>query len=121
MLVGLAILETQQRLDEPESQPRIEQEIVVDAYGGEEQAIGWYCYLEDKLHFPFAAKCITQRSISPLRKDEPVQVLALALAEECDREMFVSVKWQNLTLAVTLMQLEPTGAVLVQQLPHALL
>ena len=30
-------------------------EIVVDAYGLEEQAMGWYSYLEEKLQFPFTA------------------------------------------------------------------
>jgi Calcium binding len=35
---------------------RIENEIVVDAYGPEERALGWYYYLEDKIHFPFQAK-----------------------------------------------------------------
>ena len=31
---------------------RISEEIIVDAYGPEEQAMGWYYYLEDKIHFP---------------------------------------------------------------------
>ena len=31
---------------------RITMEIVVDAYGPEEQAMGWYYYLEEKLQFP---------------------------------------------------------------------
>jgi hypothetical protein len=30
-------------------------EIVVDAYTPEEQAMGWYYSLEDRLHFPFVA------------------------------------------------------------------
>ena len=46
---------------------RIMMEIVVDAYGSEEQAMGWYYYLDDTLSFPFLAKCITKRAISPLR------------------------------------------------------
>ena len=37
---------------------RISMEIIVDAYDSEEQAMGWYYYLEEKLHFPFLAKCI---------------------------------------------------------------
>jgi hypothetical protein len=37
---------------------RIREEIIVDAYGPEEQAVGWYYYLEDKIHFPFHAQCI---------------------------------------------------------------
>lgn len=28
-------------------------EIVVDAYTPEERGIGWHCYLDDKLGFPF--------------------------------------------------------------------
>jgi hypothetical protein len=27
-------------------------EIIVDAYGGEEQALGWYYYLDDRFSFP---------------------------------------------------------------------
>ena len=34
---------------------RIIMEIIVDANGPEEQAMGWYYYLEDRLHFPFTA------------------------------------------------------------------
>ena len=30
---------------------RIDNEVVVDAYGPEERAMGWYNYLEDKLIF----------------------------------------------------------------------
>lgn len=32
---------------------RITMEAVVDAYGPEEQAMGWYYYLADRLAFPF--------------------------------------------------------------------
>lgn len=46
---------------------RIAMEIIVDAYGPEEQAAGWYAYLTDHLHFPFTAHCLAQRAISPLR------------------------------------------------------
>jgi hypothetical protein len=30
-------------------------EIIVDALGPEEQAMGWYYYIEEKLQFPFSA------------------------------------------------------------------
>src|SRR6266542_2684709 len=53
---------------------RIVMEIIVDAYGPEEQAMGWYYYLEDKLSFPFRAKCVAERVISPLRKGDTVEV-----------------------------------------------
>ena len=39
----------------PDRENRIHEEIIVDAYGPEEQAMGWYYYLEDKLQFPFHA------------------------------------------------------------------
>lgn len=89
---------------------RIQEEIVVDAYGSEEQAMGWYYYLEEHLRFPFRAKCIAQRAISPLRKGQEVEVVGLAPAEECDREMFITVPWEQRTLAVPLAQLEPIHA-----------
>ena len=95
---------------DPAREERIEQEIIVDANGGEEQAMGWYYYLEDQLCFPFRAKCIVQRTISPLRKGEAVEVVELAPEDECSHEMFVTVKWENRALAVPLMQLDPTGA-----------
>jgi len=45
---------------------RIRDEAIVDAYGPEEQAIGWYYYLRDRCQFPFAARCIASRATSPL-------------------------------------------------------
>ncbi len=89
---------------------RIEQEIVVDAYGAEEQAMGWYCYLEEKLSFPFRGKCICLRATSPLRKGQQVEVTELAGEEECEQEMFVTVSWEDRKLAVPLAQLEPIRA-----------
>ena len=41
---------------DPVREERIHEEIIVDAYGPEEQAMGWYYYLEDKIHFPLQAK-----------------------------------------------------------------
>ena len=52
------------RPDKDESrEERIHMEIVVDAYGPEEQAMGWYNYLDDILQFPFSARCIARRTI----------------------------------------------------------
>jgi hypothetical protein len=85
---------------------RIEMEIIVDAYGSEERAMGWYYYLEDKLGFPFKAKCIQERSISPLRKGETVDVMAMAPEEECQHDMFVQIRWEGRKLAVPLAQLK---------------
>lgn len=89
---------------------RIEQEIVVDAYTPDERAIGWHCYLGDKLRFPFKAKCIATREISPLKKGEEVEVLGMAPEDDCIREMFVLVRLAGRKLGVPLAQLEPIGA-----------
>ena len=85
---------------------RIHMEIVVDAYGPEEQAMGWYNYLDDILQFPFSARCIARRTISPLEPSEEVEVLGMASDEECMHEMFVLIRWNRRQLAIPLMQLE---------------
>ena len=85
---------------------RIYDEAIVDAYGPEERAISWYYYLDDKMQTPFAARCSKKRPISPLQEGEAVEVLGMAPESECEREMFVTVKWQGRELAVPLAQLE---------------
>jgi hypothetical protein len=87
---------------------RITMEIVVDAYGPEEQAMGWYYYLDDNLQFPFITKCIAKRAISPLRVGDEVDVIGMAPEEECEHEMFVMMRWEKEGLAIPLMQLEVT-------------
>lgn len=72
---------------------RIEMEIIVDAYGPEEQAMGWYYYLEEKLLFPFTAICNSKRAISPLRLKDEVDVIGMAPEDECEREIFVMIPW----------------------------
>ena len=86
---------------------RISMEAIVDAYGPEEQAIGWYYYLEDKIQFPFQARCIETRRISPLKKGEKVKVMSMAPEDDCMREMFVEIEWQDRTFGVPLVQLQP--------------
>jgi hypothetical protein len=84
---------------------RIHEEIIVDAYGPEEQAMGWYYYLEDKIHFPFQAKCIASKVTSPLRRGESVDVRSLASEDACSGDMLVLIRWQGRTMAVPLSQL----------------
>ncbi len=84
---------------------RIDMEIVVDAYGEEERALSWYYYLEDKLNFPFLARCTARRAISPLKVGDEVEVIGMP-PEECEREMFVTIRWEREGLAVPLSQLE---------------
>ncbi len=93
-----------------EREERITMEIVVDAYGPEEQAMGWYYYLQDTMKFPFTATCISKRRISPLKEGATVEVVGMAPEDECDREMFVEIDWEGDTLAVPLIQLEATEA-----------
>ena len=85
---------------------RIHMEIIVDCYGEEERAMGWYCYLQDKLTFPFLARCIAKRATSPLKVGDEVDVLGMAPDAECEREMFVVMRWEREGLAVPLSQLE---------------
>ena len=85
---------------------RIMMEIIVDAYDEDERAMGWYYYLEDKLRFPFKARCISQREVSPLEPGEEVEVVGMSSEDECMHEMFVAIRWGNRTLAIPLTQLE---------------
>ena len=85
---------------------RIDMEIVADAYNGEEQAMGWYYYLDDTLSFPFLTRCIVKRAISPLEVGDEVEVFGMAPAAECEREMFVMMPWEREGLGVPLSQLK---------------
>ncbi len=85
---------------------RIDMEIIVDCYGEEERAMGWYYHLQDKLTFPFLAQCVAKRAISPLKEGDEVDVLEMAPEEECEREVFVVMRWEREGLAVPLSQLE---------------
>ncbi len=84
---------TRQAKDE-EREERIHMEIIVDAYGPEEQAAGWYHYLADTLQFPFSARCVARRVISPLEAGDEVEVVGMAPEEECAHEMFVLIRWR---------------------------
>ncbi len=88
---------------------RIEQEIVVDAYTPEERALSWNYYLEEKLQFPFKARCVALRAISPLKKGEEVEVVGMAKEEDCMHEMFVLIRFAGRKLGVPLAQIEPIG------------
>jgi hypothetical protein len=90
---------------DPVREERIHEEIIVDAYGPEEQAMGWYYYLEDKIHFPFQAKCIASKVTSPLQKGESVEVSALAPEDTCSSDMLVQIRCQGRATAVPLSQL----------------
>jgi len=89
---------------------RIQNEAIVDAYGPEEQALGWYYYLENKIRFPFQAKCIVAKAVSPLRKGETVEVQRLAPEDACVSDMLVLIRWQGRKMAVPMSQLTALDA-----------
>jgi hypothetical protein len=76
------------RLDKDEArEERIHMEIIVDAYGPEEQVMGWYNYLDDTLKFPFSARCVIRRTTSPLEPGEEVEAPAEEPEESVNRMM----------------------------------
>lgn len=85
-------------------------EIVVDAYTESERAMGWYYYVEGRCSFPFRARCIRRRAVSPLRPGDEVEVMRMAPEEECEHEIFVLIRWERRKLAVPLSQLEGINA-----------
>ena len=102
---------------DPVREERIYNEAVVDAYGPEEQALGWYYYLENKIRFPFQARCTVTKATSPLRNGETVEVRRLAPEDVCSTDM-VQIRWHGRTIAVPLSQL--TGVNLDESPPRPL-
>lgn len=96
---------------DPERDERISMEVIVDCYSEDEEVMGWYYYLQDNLGFPFKARCVIDRAVSPLTVGEKVTVLDMAPEEECERgEMFVFIRHGKGKLAVPLIQLQPMDA-----------
>jgi len=93
--------------ENPEIEERIEDDIVVDAYGEYERAVGWRCYLDDNLHFPFKAECIAERQVSPLKRGEKIEVVGMIDDGDELGEMFVEIKWKGRKLGVPLAQISP--------------
>jgi len=63
---------------------RITMEIIVDTYGLEERAAGWYCYLGDVISYasdPIRARCIRERAISPLQMGDDVENVRQAVED----------------------------------------
>lgn len=88
-----------------EREDRIHNEVIVDA-GPDEQAMSWYYYLEGKIHFPFGARCVAVKDVSPLRKGETIQVVGMASEDACEHDMLVQIRWQGRKMAVPLSQLD---------------
>jgi hypothetical protein len=88
---------------------RIHNEAIIDAYGPEEQAMGWYYYLDDKISFPFEARCIAVDKRNTLEINDCVTVLKMAGEDFCAHEMYVDIYWGDKELAVPLVQVNPYG------------
>jgi hypothetical protein len=95
-------------LRNPVREERIHEEILVDTYGPEEQAMGWYYHLENRLSFPFHARCIASKVVSPLKKGEIVEVFRMAPEEASSGDMLVLIRWRDRTNGSSL-GLFPTG------------
>ena len=59
----------------------------------------------NKIRFPFQAKCIVAKLVSPLKKGEIVEVRRLASEDACSTDMLVLIRWQGRNMAVPLSQL----------------
>jgi Calcium binding len=73
---------------------RIDMEVIVDAYGEEERAMGWYYYLAENMDFPFKAQWITRRR--PEGRD--VEVIEMSPGDDCSHDMFVEVRYNSGTI-----------------------
>jgi hypothetical protein len=90
---------------DPAREDRIHNEAIVDANGPEEQVMGWYYYLDDKIRFRLRVKCIAAKVVSPLGKGETVEVQRIAPEDACSADMLVPIRWHGCTMAVPLSQL----------------
>ncbi|MDY6937071.1 MAG: calcium-binding protein [Cyanobacteriota bacterium] len=75
-------------LDE-ERENRITDEIVVDCYDESEIAMGWYCYLQDRLEFPFEAEWFAAGK----PRSQLVRAIGMADEEECQTHMCVEIEY----------------------------
>ncbi len=69
---------------DPEREDRIHNEAIVDA-SPDEQAMSWYYYLKSKISFPFWARCVAAKDVSPLRKGETTEVVRMAGEDVCQQ------------------------------------
>ena len=93
--------------EDEERENRIDNEVVVDAYDEGERALGWYYYLDDKISFPFKAKCEVKKRSSPLKVGETVKVVGMPPESDCEHEIMVEIEWDGDVLNVPLEQLKP--------------
>ena len=97
--------------NDPQREERIHDEYLVDTYNDpQDKAMGWYYSLSDMIFEGVPCRCFKERSMSPLTVGDKVKIIGMAPEEDCMREMFVSVRWNDRYIAVPLNQLEPLDA-----------
>jgi hypothetical protein len=89
---------------DPVREDRIHEEAIVDA-SPDEQAMSWYYFLESRISFPFQARCVAAKDVSPLRKGETTEVVSMAPEDVCEHDMLVQIRWRERKIAVPLLQL----------------
>ena len=75
-------------------QERIDDEIIVDCYDEEEEMMGWYYYLQEKLTFPFTAKYRSSAK-GHGKTTKLLQVVGMADEDKCNREIQVMIRLQE--------------------------
>lgn len=101
------VISKQRPKEDKKREQRITDAIVVDAYNEVERAFGWYSYLDERIAFPFTGECFKKRKISPLRKGETVEIVGMSEEDDCMREIFVQIKWQDREMGIPLEQIKP--------------
>ena len=97
--------------EDPEREERIQDEVTVDCQDEEEQASGWFCYLENRVTCPFTAECSHELPSSPLRLGEKVTVLDVLELDHPARGAFLDqIEWHDRKLGVPLSQLRAVDA-----------
>ena len=87
-----------------ERENRIYDEAIVDAYGSEERSLGWYYYLEERMTFPFKARCIASRKTSLLKVGEVVEVLEMADEYDCTPDVKLKSKLMDKCIRLHMMR-----------------
>jgi hypothetical protein len=71
--------------------------------------MSWYCYLDEKLSFPFEANVRKPMDSSPLPRGEHVCVTGLAHEDLCRVGIFVWVRWKERDVVAPLAQIAPSS------------
>ena len=89
---------------------RIENEVVVDAYGEDERYSGWWNYLAGEMVFPFTAEALAAGKKTPFKQGEKVKVVDMGPMEDEPAPITVEVEWELRKFEVPLAALKPIDA-----------